>query len=1846
MVKGRNRIALIALIVISLFTSQPQIAASSAEPASVEAFDIPATPTPLVQSNDELVIEPASMDESLSRPPAVGRSAVVDSTNPDWATVYGTEAGAQTMAPRAPQIPSAIEGATPPLTGTWRTITPQVSSNGITAIAYASDGRLFAGLGSAGLRVYTPDGNGIYTWSSIVGAPASVSALTVFGSELWIGTTSSGITTYNLTSNTFITTFTTSNSGLIGNAINRFTPVSNPRGTDYIWVSTNSGVSRYTPGRPGVWFSRTTANGLPSNTVHDTAVLISGTITTTLFATENALTSWGGGTAFTSTFGSGSCTFNYVKRIVFDRLGNQWMTPIDIIPALAAADASASAPSAGVHVPKGVCRRVGNTWTLFNNVSPGLPSVFVTDLSEDFAGRIWMSMQSNGGGAVYDNGTWAFYTPPTRPITNQLSTVFAAGEAVWFGHLLQSSFTVYSPNWLRTQTPVLGQVPGPVALSAVRTWVGIGTALAYQNANASTWTTTTLPGNTSAISSLNALSDTLVWIGTANNGIFKFANGAVTQAHTAATGLPGNKVQALLTDHLGRLWAGTDNGLGLYTESGYWLVFRTGDAPLANNNIKSLALDNANRLWIGTPTGINVLNLNNFEWFTYSTANGLPSNAINSIATNVAGETWVGTSNRLALYSAISNTWIIYSTTTGLPSNEIHHVAIDNLGRVCVATRGGVVMRENNSWKAFHVPGTMIESNRVVGLAGDANRTWIASSGSPAASSSVAVRGVLTSPIGGLVPAITSFTPISASPGAKLIINGSNFDDRGPEFNIVRFANMNGAVILPAEIVSATKTSLAVKVPAAASSGQLQVEANGLKSPLSVASFKLKPQVVAINATCVGVGSELVINGSGFLDGSAAAYVKIGGGTERIADATDPTQIRTYIRPTDTSGTIRVRLLNGNSTNAPDSLDVADLQLVNTDAQQAIDGMDMIWGKRTLFTVVVRSVGCGEAQITSATLDWKFTNGSKLPGGSIWYGSPRSVPIFPLTTSVDDAVSIIATLDLNDLVGKFGQASNASSLPYFDGISVTLRNNLVNVMTIHIPKGGLKFIDTSGILMRRFVTMAVTGDTAPEQDSNFTQVMLTNMAAAARVYPQQDVRWSNGKYYWLYDTIMRYSSPYQIDIQAGDAGNQEDHRSKVNDWLKPGDRMWGVAHIDQMNIISTSSLGLGSPSWKTVVAVNQTRTGGRLLIHEVLHAHGFVAKTASNYQASSLPGQDNHSKYDEGQWDDFVDCDTGKTFRVALTDQLGGDRRVVRISSSGAVDMIKAACTDEAGANITDTAKSVISYSPRRRNTNVIMEPVDYDTAVDQLCMYFNEDTLQVYTICPGDDGFNPLNLARAASLRAALTATRTLRLSGKVDGNGIVTPSLSYVEIDGGDISPQEPSGDLHLIVRGAGNAVLHDQQFAYESEHLTPHDNDVQRASQHVDHEDSTHVSLFNLRVPFPVGAITAEITHEGNVLWSNSVSPNTPTVNVTAPNGGVYTATQTMTATWTSSDLDNDPLQYQLDYSADGGTTWLMVEPKATGNSFTFVPNFLPASNNARIRVRVSDGFNTTSATSNPFTLIPRPPDAVILAPEGDEEYTEGEVIVLDGTSMTANGMGEGSFTWKRGNTVLGLTRTLTTTLNGIGVFTYTLQVTDYGMTGTRSTTLTVVQDYDKDKMPNWWEQQYLLNTLDPSDASADSDGDTLSNLEEYKRGTNPNLPDTDGDGFADNVEIDAGTDPLDPNNKPSLTPILNVGSTSMGFVINDYSPLPGPHHTWVTNGGGGTLNFQVSDDAPWLFVTPGAGTTAQTITVTYNHVGLPAGVYEGHVQVSAAGVSGSPHLITVTLTIEHPTLPVLYLPIIMR
>ncbi len=62
-----------------------------------------------------------------------------------------------------------------------------------------------------------------------------------------------------------------------------------------------------------------------------------------------------------------------------------------------------------------------------------------------------------------------------------------------------------------------------------------------------------------------------------------------------------------------------------------------------------------------------------------------------------------------------------------------------------------------------------------------------------------------------------------------------------------------------------------------------------------------------------------------------------------------------------------------------------------------------------------------------------------------------------------------------------------------------------------------------------------------------------------------------------------------------------------------------------------------------------------------------------------------------------------------------------------------------------------------------------------------------------------------------------------------------------------------------------------------------------------------------------------------------------------------------------------------------------------------------------------------------------------------------------------------------------------------------------------------DSDNDGMPDSWEDLNGLDKFNAFDASQDSDGDGLTNLEEYQMRTNPAQSDSDNDGVDDGVDI---------------------------------------------------------------------------------------------------------------------------------
>ncbi len=86
-----------------------------------------------------------------------------------------------------------------------------------------------------------------------------------------------------------------------------------------------------------------------------------------------------------------------------------------------------------------------------------------------------------------------------------------------------------------------------------------------------------------------------------------------------------------------------------------------------------------------------------------------------------------------------------------------------------------------------------------------------------------------------------------------------------------------------------------------------------------------------------------------------------------------------------------------------------------------------------------------------------------------------------------------------------------------------------------------------------------------------------------------------------------------------------------------------------------------------------------------------------------------------------------------------------------------------------------------------------------------------------------------------------------------------------------------------------------------------------------------------------------------------------------------------------------------------------------------------------------------------------------------------------------------------------------------------------------------DKDGDGMPNDWETSHGLNPNDKTDATKDPDHDGLSNLTEYKIGSDPQKYDTDGDGMPDGWEYNHGLDvnKNDANGDPDGDYLTNLG-----------------------------------------------------------------------------------------------------------
>ena len=172
---------------------------------------------------------------------------------------------------------------------------------------------------------------------------------------------------------------------------------------------------------------------------------------------------------------------------------------------------------------------------------------------------------------------------------------------------------------------------------------------------------------------------------------------------TTANGLPNNHVFCVLVDG-NRIWAGTDNGLGLY-EGGKWKIFRPADG-LAHQAVLSLALDkNTGDVWAGTMGGLSRVSAGRIDTFTQLNS-GLSNDIVYGVG--VQGDlVWQATAAGASRLNTRTGQWSLFNERN-TPMYEIWAYSVSpGEDKVYYAVWGGGLLEydvKTERWKDYNDP--------------------------------------------------------------------------------------------------------------------------------------------------------------------------------------------------------------------------------------------------------------------------------------------------------------------------------------------------------------------------------------------------------------------------------------------------------------------------------------------------------------------------------------------------------------------------------------------------------------------------------------------------------------------------------------------------------------------------------------------------------------------------------------------------------------------------------------------------------------------------------------------------------------------------------------------------------------------------------------------------------------------------------------------------------------------------------------------------------------------------------------------------------------------------------------
>ena len=108
-------------------------------------------------------------------------------------------------------------------------------------------------------------------------------------------------------------------------------------------------------------------------------------------------------------------------------------------------------------------------------------------------------------------------------------------------------------------------------------------------------------------------------------------------------------------------------------------------------------------------------------------------------------------------------------------------------------------------------------------------------------------------------------------------------------------------------------------------------------------------------------------------------------------------------------------------------------------------------------------------------------------------------------------------------------------------------------------------------------------------------------------------------------------------------------------------------------------------------------------------------------------------------------------------------------------------------------------------------------------------------------------------------------------------------------------------------------------------------------------------------------------------------------------------------------------------------------------------------------------------------------------------------------------------------------------------------------------------------------------------------------------------------------------------PATVPVIAVSPLSLEFTAVAGGSNPATQQLAITNTGAGALDWSAATTQPWLMLDNSSGTAPSTVNVSVDTSGLAVGTYHDSITLEAAGASGSPQTVPVTLTVTATATP---------